>query len=173
MDHFNSLHIRNLAVPDLAARLKPFFQEAGYPVDDQKKLEAIATVFQVRLDSLAEAPQKAGYFLLDSIHPEPGSLIGKKMTAGDSLVMAKEILNLVKSLPDFSDSTANQPLRDLASLLGLKVGNVFGFLRNALTAEKVTPPVFDIMTIIGRQVVLERIGNAIQILEGMDPAKTC
>ena len=61
--------------------------------------------------------------------------------------------------------SANQPLRDLADSLDAKAGVVFGFLRNAVTAEKVTPPIFETMVIIGRQTVLARLAHAIAILE--------
>jgi glutamyl-tRNA synthetase len=81
--------------------------------------------------------------------------------------MAKHIYNLIQSLQDFSEATTNQPLRDLAQDLGLKAGHVFGFLRNAITAEKVTPPIFETMTIIGRETVLKRLQNAVEILNGM------
>jgi glutamyl-tRNA synthetase len=58
-------------------------------------------------------------------------------------------------------------LRDLAAELELKAGHVFGFLGNALTAQQVSPPVFETMEIIGREKVLERVENAIEILESM------
>jgi glutamyl-tRNA synthetase len=71
-------------------------------------------------------------------------------------------------LPDFSEENANQPLRDLAAEMELKAGHVFGFLRNALTAQKVSPPVFETMEIIGREKVLERVRKAKEILENMN-----
>ncbi|GAB4425378.1 MAG: glutamate--tRNA ligase [Anaerolineales bacterium] len=167
LDHFNGVYIRALTVDDLAARIRPFFEEAGYDVSDGEKLRSVAAVLQVRLAKLTDAPAMGGFFFLDEVHPEPESLIGKKMTAEGSLEMARRILALVESLPDFSEETANQPLRDLAAELGLKAGHVFGFLRNVLTAQKVSPPVFETMEIIGREKVLERIKKAIGLLEKM------
>jgi len=35
LDHFNGTHIRRLALDDLAERMKPFFLDAGYEVDDE------------------------------------------------------------------------------------------------------------------------------------------
>jgi glutamyl-tRNA synthetase len=167
LNHFNGLHIRNLSVDDLAARLRPFFEAAGYKMDDEAKLKLVAETLQVRLETLAEAPKKAGFFFKEDIYPEPEMLIGKNMTPAESLTMAKHIYNLIQSLQDFSEATTNQPLRDLAQDLGLKAGHVFGFLRNAITAEKVTPPIFETMTIIGRETVLKRLQNAVEILNGM------
>ena len=168
LDHFNGVYIRELAVADLVARIRPFFEEAGYVVDDNEKLEKVAAVLQVRLAKLTDAPALGGFFFMDEVHPEPESLIGKKMTAEDSLAMARRVETLIASLPDFSEETANQPLRDLAAEMELKAGHVFGFLRSALTAQQVSPPVFETMEIIGREKVLDRIEKAINILEGMD-----
>jgi len=165
LDHFNGLYIRTLDVEDLAARLKPFFEDEGYLVNDEEKLLQVAKALQVRLGSLAEAPDKGGFFFKEDVFPEPESLIGKKMTAEQSLEMAQRIETLIASLQDFSEENANQPLRDLATEMGLKAGHVFGFLRNALTAQKVSPPVFDTMDIIGQEKVMERIRKGISLLQ--------
>ncbi len=165
LDHFNGLHIRALGVDDLAKRIRPFFEQAGYQVHYEHTLQQVAEVLQIRLGTLAEAPEKGGFFFKDEIHPDAEMLIGKKQTAAESLAMARRIEALIQSLPDFSEDTANQPLRDLATELELKAGHVFGFLRNALTAQKVSPPVFETMIIIGREKVLERIRYAVDALE--------
>ncbi len=168
LDHFNGVYIRELSPADLAERIKPFFVEAGYEVDDGEILLKVAAVLQVRLAKLTDAPAIGGFFFLDEVNPEPESLVGKKMNVESSLAMAKRIEHLLEGFPDFSEATANQPLRDLATELGVKAGDVFGFLRNALTAQRVSPPVFETMEIIGREKVLERVRKAIALLETID-----
>ncbi len=167
LDHFNGVYIRTITPEDLAERIKPFFEDAGYDVSDEDKLLRVATLLQVRLKKLTEAPAMGGFFFKEDIYPEAESLIGKKMDAASALALAKEIEKLVADLPDFSMDTANQPFRDLAKEMGTKVGNVFGFLRDSLTAQKVSPPIFDTMEIIGREKVMERIGKGIELLEGL------
>jgi len=51
--------------------------------------------------------------------------------------------------------------------LNLNAGQVFGILRVAITGQTVSPPLFESMAIIGKAKVLERIRNAIDILERM------
>jgi glutamyl-tRNA synthetase len=165
LDHFNGVYIRSLDMADLAARMKPFFEEAGYDVSDNKKLMSVAAVLQVRLGNLAEAPEKGGFFFVEDVHPEAESLIGKKMDAASALALAQRIEKLVGELPDFSMESANQPFRDLAAEMETKVGNVFGFLRDSITAQKVSPPIFETMEIIGREKVLERIRHGVELLE--------
>ena len=167
LDHFNGVYIRAIEVEDLATRIKPFFEKAGYDVNDEQKLLRVAAVLQVRLKNLTEAPTMGGFFFKDEVFPEAETLIGKKMDAESALALAREIEKLVASLPDFSMDSANQPFRDLAKEMGTKVGNVFGFLRDSLTAQKVSPPVFETMEIIGREKVLERIKKGVVLLEGL------
>ena len=63
--------------------------------------------------------------------------------------------------------TAEPPLRALADELGLKAGQLFGILRVAVTGQKVSPPLFESMEIIGQEKVLERLRRAISILESL------
>lgn len=48
---------------------------------------------------------------------------------------------------------------------GFSASQVFGVLRVAITGQKVSPPLFESMEIIGREVCLRRIQNAIEMLE--------
>lgn len=50
---------------------------------------------------------------------------------------------------------------------GYSASQVFGILRVAVTGQKVSPPLFESMEIIGREKCLQRIKNAIEILERM------
>ena len=50
---------------------------------------------------------------------------------------------------------------------GLNAGQVFGILRVAVTGQKVSPPLFESMEIIGREKVLERLKKAVEMLEKM------
>ncbi len=59
----------------------------------------------------------------------------------------------------------NRPLRELVEKLGLSAGQVFGFLREAVTGQAVSPPLFETMAIVGREKVLERVKRAIELLE--------
>ncbi len=164
LDHFNGLHIRNLETADLARRIKPFLMEAGYQVDDEKLLQ-IASIIQVRIATLDEAVPMAGFFFKEQIEPEPEILIGKKMTAAESAVVLRRSIEILAPLAEITHETAETPLRDLAEELGVKAGAVFGILRSAVTAQTVSPPLFESMQIIGKPIVLERLEHAAEILE--------
>jgi glutamyl-tRNA synthetase len=56
-------------------------------------------------------------------------------------------------------------MRALVEQSGLSPNQVFGILRVAVTGQTVSPPLFESMEIVGKGKVLERVKNAIGILE--------
>lgn len=167
LDYFNGLHIRNLAVEDLAERLRPFFESSGYRLDD-KKLRQVAPLIQQRITTLEDALDMAGFFFKEEVQPNPQDLVGKKMTAIESAQAARRAYAVLASLDEINPETAEHPLRNLADELGLSHGQLFGILRAAVTGQSVSPPLFESMQVIGKDIVLQRIQNAIAILSALD-----
>jgi glutamyl-tRNA synthetase len=60
--------------------------------------------------------------------------------------------------------TAEPPMRSLVEEMGLSSGQVFGILRVAVTGQKVSPPLFESMAVIGKEKVLERLQRAAELL---------
>lgn len=164
LDYFNGLHIRTLPVEDLARRIKPFFLQQNLPADDARLLK-IAPIIQERLVTLDDAPELAGFFFVDQVTPSPEELIAKGLTARQSADVAKACLSVLEQLSVLTHESAEAPMRDLVEKLGYSAGQVFGILRVAVTGKKVSPPLFESMEIIGRDVVLARIREAIRLLE--------
>jgi glutamyl-tRNA synthetase len=166
LDHFNGLHIRSLKVEDLAARLAPYFTRAGIQTD-AATLVKIAPIIQERMVTLGEAPELAGFFFKAEVTPEPVELIAKGLTAAQSADAARKSFEVLASLSEITPESAELPMRELVEKLGLSAGQVFGILRVAVTGQKVSPPLFESMEIIGREMVLKRISAAIELLEKM------
>lgn len=164
LDYYNGLHIRNLAADNLAERLKPFFAAEGIEAD-RATLRKIAPLLQVRLTTLDEAPAFAGFFFKEEVTPNVEDLIGKQLTAGESADAARRAVEVLKSVPKFDHESVETPMRALAENMGLKAGQLFGVLRAAVTGQRVSPPLFESMEIMGREVVLARLEKAINLLE--------
>ena len=58
-------------------------------------------------------------------------------------------------------------MREYVEKSGLNANQVFGIMRVAVTGQKVSPPLFESMEIIGKEKCLQRIQKAIQTLENM------
>jgi glutamyl-tRNA synthetase len=166
LDHFNGLHIRNLSREDLAERLKPYLENAGYQVDEQILYRIIPIICE-RLVTLDDVIEKAGFFFKDDVTPIPAELIGDELTPLESAKIAHQSYAILAALPEITKDLAEPRMRDLVESLNLKAGQIFGIIRVAVTGQKVSPPLFESMEVIGKDKVLKRIQIAINILEKM------
>jgi glutamyl-tRNA synthetase len=166
LDHFNGTHIRLLTTEDLSARIKPYFVAAGLPVEDEALLK-VTPLIRERLVTLDDCLAFASFFFKDEVSPNPEELIAKGLDAKQSAEIAKKCFEILSALPDLSHQTAEPPMRAYVESAGLNINQVFGILRVAVTGQKVSPPLFESMEIIGRNKVLSRLQNAIQILKQM------
>ena len=164
LDHFNGTHIRLLTTDDLAARIKPYLAGAGLEVQNETLLK-VTPLIRERLGTLDDSLTFASFFFKESVDPEPQDLVAKGLDARQSAEIARNSLEILSSLPDVSHSVAEPPMRDYVERSGFSAGQVFGILRVAVTGQKVSPPLFESMEIIGREKVLHRLKHAIGILE--------
>jgi len=166
LDHFNGTHIRLMTTEDLAARVKPYFERAGYVVDDAKLLR-IVPLIRERLVTLDDCLSFAAWFFTETVEPNPAELVAKGLTPAQSAEVTRKAYQILESLPAITHAAAEGPLRHLTEELSLSPNQVFGILRVAVTGQMVSPPLFESLEIVGRETVLARVRKAIEILEKM------
>jgi glutamyl-tRNA synthetase len=163
LDYFNGLHIRNLSNADLAVRLIPFFEKAEIPAD-LVTLERIAPILRERLPTLDEAIPMGGFFFKDTVEYSKEDLLQKEMNGKDCQNVLEKTMETILNQNSISKEVLEPVLRNYAEEKGLSAGQVFGTLRVAVTGQRVSPPLFESMEIIGYEKVVERVNKAIQIL---------
>lgn len=156
----NAEHIRALPVEELSSRLLPFLQQAGLPAT-LEKLQQVTPLIRERIKFLREANTAADFFFASQLPPYDGlELIPQK---GDA-ALASRILTEASELlatTDFDHASLESALRSAAERLGVKAGPMFQPIRVAVCGRKNAPPLFETMEVLGREVCLERIAQAI------------
>ena len=166
LDHFNGLHIRNLSPEDFAARIKPWFENAGFIIEENILLQ-IAGAIQTRTKKLTEVVDMAGFFYEEDLDLAVDRIVSEKLNPDQAVEVSRRILALFSDLGVITQESAEGSLREIAGELGLKAGQIFGLLREVLTGQKVSPPIFDIIPILGREKVLSRLENALDIFQNL------
>jgi glutamyl-tRNA synthetase len=166
LDHFNGTHIRLLTTGDLSARIKPYFTEAGLPIDDAMLLK-VTPLIRERLVTLDDCLAFAAFFFKESVEPASEDLIAKGLDAKQSGEIARKAHEILSVLGELTHAVAEPPMRAYVEESRFSAGQVFGVLRVAVTGQKVSPPLFESMEIIGREKVLARLKAAVEILEKM------
>jgi len=169
LDWMNGVYIRNLAEEELLERLLPFWQKADLvpdpcPEEMRATLRRIVPLVQERLKRLETVVEWTA-FLFGEIEPPPAErLVGKKMTPGESLAALRRARALLAEVEPFEAEAMEPPMRALADELGLKAGQLFGVVRWAVTGQKVAPPLFGSLAVLGRERVLARLDAAEETL---------
>ena len=158
LDHFNGIYIRALAAEALADRLLPVFHRAGLEAD-RKSLIRLAPAIRERMRTLEESVDIAGFIFRPEVQPAEDLLVGRGLTRETSRAAFEAAAERIAA-SDFTPQALEPSLRGLAADLGLEAGQLFGLLRIAVTGQPVSPPLFETMDIVGREVVLARVRRA-------------
>jgi glutamyl-tRNA synthetase len=164
LDHFNGTHIRLLSIEDLARRIKPYLLNAGLEVDNDTLLK-VTPLIRERLVTLDDSIPFAAFFFKETVEPAPEDLIAKGLDARQSAEIARKSSEILTPLPGLAHQTAEPPMREFVEKSDYSANQVFGILRVAVTGQKVSPPLFESMEIIGKEKVLARLQQAIAALE--------
>lgn len=86
-----------------------------------------------------------------------------KSTSADLKDYFMEVITVINDSP-FTPEALEANLRQLQEKVGWKPRAAFMSIRLAVTGKPHTPPLFDVMVILGKQVVLDRLSHAISLL---------
>lgn len=152
----NAEHLKALPVDELAADLLPFAEGVSL-----EKMREVAPLIQERIKTLRDVTTVADFFFADNLPPyDIAELIPQK---GD-LAMARLALEKSKEVlatADFNHDALDAALRAAAGELKIKPGQMFQPIRVAVCGRKNSPPLFETLVVLGREVSLKRIGEAI------------
>jgi glutamyl-tRNA synthetase len=167
----NAEHLRALPVDELSRRFEPFFEQAGFHPSPEKLL-AVTPLIRERVKLLREAVSAADFFFIEPLPPyDPAELIPhlKGASAGDA-GLARRVLETAEQVlatTAFDHDSLDKVLREAAASLGLKAGPMFQPIRVAVCGRKNAPPLFETMAVLGREVCLKRIRQAVERLQSL------
>jgi glutamyl-tRNA synthetase len=164
----NGEYIRKTDIEKLTNRAVPYLQKRGHVPErvNEKQFEYVKKVValeQERLKTLADIVELADFFFVDRVRYEEGAVnkILKQDYVPDLLKKLKVKFN---ELSPFSAGNVEGAMRTLAEELGLKTSLVFHPLRVAVSGRMVGPGLFDMVEVLGRDRVLKRIDDALQLI---------
>ncbi len=159
----NSHYIRQSSDAELLARIRAFlpdaeggsalaarFEKAGWD-----RLAAALPSLKERAKTLQELVDGAAYL----IAKRPLTLDDKaaKLLDADTRALLGALLPGLEAVKDWAAPALEAAVRTFAEAGGHKLGKVAQPLRAALTGRSVSPPVFDVMAVLGREEALARV----------------
>ncbi len=170
----NGYYIRNMAVPRLAKLLEEQIKDflASRENSDlennmeqlEQKIIRITPLVQERIKTLKEGVELAGPFFLKITYSNESKTYfkNKNIDAVDILNKAHKTLSDIDSKFYAKDTEKN--LRLISKTLNLNFRKIAEVIRIAIWDSTVSPPLFETMEILGKELTLKRIKEYIRII---------
>lgn len=159
LDYFNKEHIKSLSNKDLAIRSQYFFTREGIKTD-LPTLERIAPLIRERITTLDDAVEMAKFFFKNDFVYDKDRLLIEGLSSIKTLQVCEQILEGLKSLTDLTIEPTQKFFSELLEKNNMTPKQIYTFVREAISGQQATPPLFESMEILGKSEVISRIIKA-------------
>ncbi len=158
----NSHYLKTIAPDEIADRLAPFITGMGYPLPDMKILLKIVTNFRERSKTLKDMARMAEFLFKDDVVYEEKAA-NKYLTPSTRPILERFLSDFL-NLPSTGESAQRALIEGIAKDFGKKLVEIVQPVRVALSGREVTPGIFEVIEILGRETVEKRIKRAISAI---------
>lgn len=167
LEWLNGMYIRQLSAEDLTRLLQ---QQVAQPkaraLDDIEYMRTIVPLLQERLHTLGEFHQRAAFFYDTPLSYDKSLLIPKGKNPRDTLKTLAEVNELLQSYTGHWQETAlEEAFRNYNESMAWDASSLFMTLRVTITGRTASPPLFATMQVLGKDVCLTRLEDAIALLQ--------
>lgn len=156
LNWFNGQYIRKLDPEELSKRLQPFI-----PSDyDSELVKKVIPLVQDRMVTLKDFIPLTDFFFKYEIDYDKKLLLQKDRKGGETREALERVLEVIKKSA-WKHEDLEKACRGLAEELKWKPGELFMTIRVALTGRTATPPLFETMLVLGKEMTVERLEEAL------------
>ena len=159
----NGHYIRNVSETFLAEQLRPLLDKEGLNPPEKKLLMAIRTLKE-RSRTLKEMVEGMRFYFTEEITYDPKG--ERKFLKPAMLPVFTQLSTCLSSLEDFGESQVERCFKEIMEQQQLKLGKIAQPVRVALTGKTVSPGIFEVMEVLGREKTLDRLHQAMAYLRG-------
>ena len=155
----NAEHIKATPIKTLAQLLIPFLEQEGIQAPESAFVEKVVETLAPRSKTLKEMARDAVFYFADTIAYEEKA--DKKFLKQKALEPLTLLVAELEQIEAFTEENLEDAFRAVMEKSGLKLGKIAQPVRVALTGRTASPGIFEIIAIIGRDKVLDRVSKAV------------
>ncbi len=162
LDWFNQQHIMRLSGEEILSRLGPDLAAAGLTDDalaDRARTIAAIDLVKPRAKRLPDIVSQLRPFISEDFRRDEAA-VAKHLSAPDLGPHLAAWRSRLSDLSSFDPAVTEAALRSLAEERGIKAGVLIHATRVAVTGQAVSPGLFEVLAVIGRERVLRRLDAA-------------
>lgn len=147
------------AIPErLLEATRPFLEKFGVTVTDEAYAQRALASAQEKAKTLIELAELTAFYFRDEIAIDEKAR--QKSFKGNYQDLLKKVLASLSQLKSFDQTEIEKALATLSEKEGVKLGEIAQPLRAALTGSTVSPGIYDVIAILGKDRVEKRITAA-------------
>ncbi|MBA2686561.1 MAG: glutamate--tRNA ligase [Gemmatimonadaceae bacterium] len=169
LEWMNGQHLSIVPLEELEQRVTPALVSAGLTSEDDLKsrsewYRALLNLLRVRARTIDDIVRQAGPYFQDEISYDPEAVAKQWKDPVESRAILEATDSALSSISEWNLHTLEEALRALAADRGISAGKVFQPLRVALTGLTVSPGIFEVLALMGRELSLKRIRQGVSVL---------
>ena len=164
----NGVYISKMKDSDIVESILPLLRESGLIKSDQvdvSYVEKVVALLKQKIRMINDFVSLGSYFFKDPEEFEPKAVQkhwkDTEQVAGRLHALSEALVKLNR----FDEKSLENALRGLAEDLAIGAGKLIHPARLALTGYGVSPGIFELMEVLGRERVLTRLNKAVDILK--------
>jgi glutamyl-tRNA synthetase len=161
LDWFNQQHIMRLAPEEFARRVRPSLEAAGLWRDEwlgdrHAWFFAVVELFRSRVRRIGDFAVQARFFFADTVEYDRTAVEKQLRVSGMDEHLAA-LIAAFDALPAFDIVSTEAALRSTADARGVKASSLIHAVRVAVTGTAVSPGLFEVLALLGRERVRIRL----------------
>ncbi|MEW5993007.1 MAG: glutamate--tRNA ligase [Candidatus Zixiibacteriota bacterium] len=167
---FNKEHIGRKSDDDLAVLVAPLLVDAGLSTKSRLEthreyLRSVIRLLKDRVRRLSDFVDMGGYFFRFDYAYDPKAV--RKHFTPENAALLEELLKRFEALNVLTAQNAEEALNAVAEARGIKRAALIHATRLAVTGVPAGPGLFELLEVLSKQVVLERMRKAIEYIRSL------
>jgi glutamyl-tRNA synthetase len=160
----NAHYIKNGDPQRLAELLVPFLKERGVERTDKPELPAVVKTLQERARTMPEMADGAVFYYKGDFDYDPQA--AEKFLKPETIPVYEAVTAKLSELADLSHDGIEALFKDVCAGLGVKMGQVGPPVRVALCGGTVSPGIYEVIEVLGKEETIKRVKRAKAVISG-------
>jgi glutamyl-tRNA synthetase len=166
LEWMNGQHLSRIPLGKLEPRVTPAIIAAGLTTEKELRergdwYNSLLDLLRVRARTIDDIVRQAAPYFRDHIEYDPDAVAKQWKNPDESAAILADVAQVLSANDDWNERDLEQALRGLAESRGIQAGKIFQPLRVALTGLTVSPGIFEVLVMMGKNLTMRRIEDAI------------
>jgi glutamyl-tRNA synthetase len=163
LDWLNAQYIKKIELDELLQRVQPFIEAKGYTNIDPVLLRKAVLSLRERVKTLVEMADLSEFYFCEEIAYDEKA--AEKFLSEETVPMFSQVITSLSKESILEKENVHRLIQQLADMRRDPLVKIAQPIRVALTGRTVSPPIDEVMEVLGKAEVIQRIQRAIEYIK--------